>query len=59
MECGVAEDFIEEFTETISCLAVDKLHIIGDIWDRGAHPDAIMDFLMSYHDVIFSGEITI
>lgn len=53
VECGVAEDFIEEFTETISCLAVDKLHIIGDIWDRGAHPDAIMDFLMSYHDVDF------
>ncbi|NLD20470.1 MAG: fructose-1,6-bisphosphatase [Clostridiales bacterium] len=53
VECGVAEEFIEELTEVISSLAVDKLHIIGDIWDRGSHPDAIMDFLMTYHDVDF------
>lgn len=53
VECGVAEDFIIEFTDVISSLAVDKLHIIGDIWDRGSHPDYIMDFLMGYHDVDF------
>ncbi len=53
VECGVAEDFIIAFTDVISSLAVDKLHIIGDIWDRGAHPDAIMDFLMGHHDVDF------
>ena len=51
--CGVAEDYIVELTEAISRLAVDKLHIIGDIFDRGAHPDTIMDFLMDYHDVDF------
>ena len=39
--------------EAISDLAVDHLHIIGDIFDRGAHPDQIMDFLMNYHDVDF------
>ena len=53
VECGMAEDFIIELTEAISRLAVDKLHIIGDIFDRGAHPDAIMDFLMDFHDVDF------
>lgn len=53
VECGVAEEFIEELTDVISSLAVDRLHIIGDIWDRGAHPDAILDFLMGYHDVDF------
>ena len=53
VECGVAEEFIIELTEAISRLAVDKLHIIGDIFDRGAHPDAIMDFLMDFHDVDF------
>ncbi len=53
VECGMAEDFIIELTESISRLAVDKLHIIGDIFDRGAHPDAIMDFLMDFHDVDF------
>lgn len=51
--CGVAEQYIIELTEAISRLAVDKLHIIGDIFDRGAHPDTIMDFLMDYHDVDF------
>ena len=53
VESEVAEDFIIELTEVISSLAVDRLHIIGDIWDRGAHPDYIMDFLMKYHDVDF------
>lgn len=53
IECGLAETYIIELTEAISRLAVDKLHIIGDIFDRGAHPDAIMDFLMDFHDVDF------
>ena len=53
VDCGVAEDFIKEMAHMISTLAVDKLHIIGDIWDRGAHPDKIMDFLMTHHDVDF------
>ena len=53
VECGVAEKYIIQLTESISSLAVDRLHIIGDIFDRGAHPDEIMDFLMDYHDVDF------
>ena len=53
IEYNVAESFIEEMTEVISNLAVDKLHIIGDIWDRGSHPDRIMDYLMDFHDVDF------
>ncbi len=53
VDTGLAEDFIIELAEAISNLAVDHLHIIGDIYDRGAHPDTIMDFLMDYHDVDF------
>ena len=53
VECGVAEQYIIQLTESISRLAVDKLHIIGDIFDRGAHPDEILDYLMDYHDVDF------
>ena len=53
VECGVAEQYIIQLTEAISRLAMDKLHIIGDIFDRGAHPDEIMDFLMNFHDVDF------
>ncbi|MBR2620052.1 MAG: fructose-bisphosphatase class III, partial [Firmicutes bacterium] len=51
VESDIAEDFIIQLTNAISSLAVDRLHIIGDMWDRGAHPDYIMDFLMQYHDV--------
>ena len=53
VDCEVAEEFIIEMTNVISSLAVDRLHIIGDIWDRGSHPDMILDFLMDYHDVDF------
>lgn len=53
VECKVAEDYIIDLADVISSLAVDQLHIIGDIYDRGAHPDNIMDFLMDYHDVDF------
>ena len=53
IEYDVAESFIDEMTTCISRLAVDKLHIIGDIWDRGSHPDRIMDYLMNFHDVDF------
>ena len=53
IECNVAEEFIIEMSEVISSLAVDRLHIIGDIWDRGSHPDRIMDYLMGFHDVDF------
>jgi len=50
---GVGEFFICELADSISRLAVDQLHIIGDIFDRGAHPDYIMDYLMDFHSVDF------
>ena len=53
VESGIADDFIIEMADAISNLAEDHLHIIGDIFDRGAHPDTILDFLMDYHDVDF------
>lgn len=51
IETGMAERYIVNLTSSISSLAVDRLHIIGDVYDRGAHPDYIMEFLMNYHDV--------
>jgi fructose-1,6-bisphosphatase-3 len=53
IECGIAEEFIIKMADAISSLAVDYLHIIGDVFDRGAHPDDIFDYLMKYHDVDF------
>ena len=48
---GCASDLVKEFCELIQRLAIDHLHIIGDIYDRGPHPDTIMDELMEYHSL--------
>ena len=53
IEVGSGEEFIIELSESIWRLAIDQLHIIGDVFDRGSHPDRIMDFLMEFHDVDF------
>ena len=44
-------DFITHLCILAQRLAVDKLHIIGDIFDRGPYPNLIMDTLMSHHSV--------
>jgi fructose-1,6-bisphosphatase-3 len=51
--CALLEDFIGELAETIGRLAVDHLHIVGDVFDRGPRPDAIMDYLMTIHNTDF------
>ncbi len=51
IETDIAESFIVSLCRLIQSLAVDKLHIIGDIFDRGPRPDIILDELMTMHDV--------
>lgn len=46
---GSGDDFIEALASLIKRLAVDHLHIVGDIFDRGPRPDTIIDFLMGHH----------
>lgn len=46
---GRADDLIEELCLLIQRLAIDHLHIVGDIYDRGPYPHIIMDTLMKYH----------
>ena len=41
--------FIEALTVLIKRLAVERLHIVGDFFDRGNRPDAILNLLMNYH----------
>ena len=48
---GSAPVFITAFAELIQRLAVARLHIIGDIYDRGPGAHLIMDRLMEYHEV--------
>ena len=46
---GMVKEFIKATCYTIQRLVVDHLHVIGDIYDRGEHPDLIMETLMNYH----------
>ena len=46
-----AEAFIIAICEFIQRLLIDRLHIIGDIFDRGPHPEKVMDRLINYHSV--------
>ena len=51
IEIGQAPEFITEVCELIKWAAVDQLHIVGDIFDRGPRADIIMDSLMKHHSV--------
>lgn len=46
---GGGDAFIEALAVLIKRLAVDHLHIVGDIFDRGPRPDTIIEFLMGHH----------
>lgn len=46
-----APNFMVQLCELIKRLAVDRLHIVGDIYDRGPGADIVMDALMDYHSV--------
>lgn len=58
------DEFIVLLTDLIKYFAIDQLHILGDIYDRGKHPDKIMDALIKYkrvdfqwgnHDILYMG----
>lgn len=51
LDTGIAESFIQSLCELIQSLAIDSLHIIGDIYDRGPRADIIVDELMKIHNV--------
>ena len=51
IKLGRAESFIIEISNLIQKLAIDHLHIIGDIYDRGPGPNIIIDKLMKYHSI--------
>jgi fructose-1,6-bisphosphatase-3 len=64
---GRADDFIISLCATVKELVVDRLHIVGDIFDRGPRPDIVMNTLMrrnsidiqwGNHDVLWMGAAT-
>ena len=46
---GRADDFITAICNVIHRLAIDQLHILGDIYDRGPGAHIILDTLRQYH----------
>ena len=61
---GQADDFIEAMCNVIQRLAIDQLHILGDVYDRGPGAHQIMELLTSYpnfditwgnHDIVWMG----
>ncbi len=65
VEINSGEDFIYAFAALIKRLAIHRLHLVGDFFDRGDRPDAILNLLMDYsanvdiqwgnHDVVWMG----
>ncbi len=53
VQTGRASAFIVAISRLIQRLAVDHLHIIGDVYDRGPGAHIIMDRLMEYHTIDF------
>lgn len=51
VQTSMSTEFITALCKLIQQLLIDRLHIIGDIFDRGARPDSIMDALADCHDV--------
>ena len=47
---GRADDFICAISHVIQRLAIDLLHILGDVYDRGPGAHLIMDLLGGYHN---------
>lgn len=48
---GRAKEFVIAISNLIQRLIIDRLHIVGDIYDRGPSPHLIMDTLIDYHNV--------
>ncbi len=51
IELGRADAFIIAMSALIKRMAIDHLHIIGDIYDRGPGGPIIMDKLMEFHSL--------
>lgn len=50
-DIGRADAFIIALASVIKRLVVDRLHVVGDVFDRGPHADVILGKLMAHHAV--------
>ena len=61
---GIADDFINALASFISRVTVDRLHIVGDMFDRGSAAERVIselmqrkrvDYVWGNHDVLWMG----
>lgn len=67
VELGLADEFIISLCHAIQKLAIERIHIVGDLYDRGPHPDKVIDHLTETwqnfdfewgnHDVLWLGSM--
>lgn len=46
-------DFVQEIAFAIQRLVIDRLHVIGDVFDRGSEADRVMDRIIHHPSVDF------
>ena len=51
VELGRADEFIVAISNLIKRMAIDHLHILGDIFDRGPNAKLVVDKLMRFHSL--------
>lgn len=61
---NLADEYIVAISDTIKKLAIDKLHVIGDLFDKGNYADKVIEKLMELpnidiqwgnHDIVWMG----
>ena len=64
IETGIADDYVLALANLISRLTVDRLHIVGDVFDRGPAAERVIselqqrrrvDFVWGNHDILWMG----
>lgn len=51
IELDRADEFIVAISNLIKRMAIDHLHVIGDIFDRGPNAKLVMDTLINFHSL--------
>lgn len=64
---NLADGFVISTCHAVQKLAIERVHLIGDVYDRGSHPDLIIqnlsdswqnfDFEWGNHDVLWMGSM--
>jgi len=51
IELDRADEFIVALSDLIKRMAIDHLHVVGDIFDRGSEAKKVLNTLMNFHSI--------